>query len=133
MTHLPSLSKLKSKLLGQSGVALPKWFVPVLTASMKPCSPRTETLAVAAIGLCIRRLHPNGHSQNARACDSGQSALYHLPLGQQMREQATPVGSWRVDTAGRLCEGDSIIEDLDRDFNDIRVRSFILTGAPVNQ
>jgi len=53
-------------------------------------------------------------------------------VGQQMREQATPVGSWRVDTAGRLCEGDSIIEDLDRDFNDIRVRSFILTGAPKN-
>src|SRR5262249_52406606 len=29
--------------------------------------------AVAAIGLCIRRLHPNGHSQNAHACDDRQS------------------------------------------------------------
>src|SRR6266566_3633111 len=35
--------------------------------------------AVAAIGLCIRRLHPNGHSQNAHAHDTGQSALHHLP------------------------------------------------------
>src|SRR5215467_599531 len=26
--------------------------------------------AVAPIGLCIRRFHPNGHSQNAYACDS---------------------------------------------------------------
>src|SRR5262245_38197781 len=25
--------------------------------------------AVAPIGLCIRRFHPNGHSQNAYACD----------------------------------------------------------------
>src|SRR5215469_9708971 len=29
--------------------------------------------AVAAIGLCIRRLHPNGHSQNAHACDDRHS------------------------------------------------------------
>src|SRR4029453_14077523 len=35
--------------------------------------------AVAAIGLCIRRLHPNGHSQNAHACD-GQSALHYCFL-----------------------------------------------------
>src|SRR6478672_2684479 len=34
--------------------------------------------AVAAIGLCIRGLHPDGHSQNAHACDSGQNALHHL-------------------------------------------------------
>jgi hypothetical protein len=38
-----------------------------------------------------------------------------------------------VVTAGRLCEGASMIEDLDRDFNDVGVRSFVLTGAPVNQ
>jgi hypothetical protein len=33
--------------------------------------------AVAAIGLCIRRLHPNGHSQDPHACDTGESALHH--------------------------------------------------------
>src|SRR5262249_54392040 len=32
--------------------------------------------AVAAIGLCIRRLRPNGRGQNAHDCDSGQSALH---------------------------------------------------------
>src|SRR5215831_15923632 len=36
--------------------------------------------AVAAIGLRIRRLDANRHSQNARAYDAGQSALHHLPL-----------------------------------------------------
>src|SRR5215510_8339537 len=36
--------------------------------------------AVAAIGLRIRRFHANRHSQNAHACDAGQSALHHLPL-----------------------------------------------------
>src|SRR5262249_1643612 len=36
---------------------------------------------VAAIGLGIRRLHPNGHSQNAHACDTGQSAYTHHQRG----------------------------------------------------
>src|SRR5262249_863390 len=33
--------------------------------------------SVAPVGLRIRRLHPNGHSQNAHACDADQSALHH--------------------------------------------------------
>src|SRR5437879_4367306 len=35
--------------------------------------------AVAAVGLRIRRLHLNGHGQNAHACDADQSALHHGP------------------------------------------------------
>src|SRR5262249_18733406 len=42
-------------------------------------------------GLCIRGLHPDGHSQNTHACDTGQNALHHWPLCEQRaREQATP-------------------------------------------
>src|SRR5262249_16192354 len=33
--------------------------------------------AVAAVGLRIRRLHADGHGQNAHACDADQSALHH--------------------------------------------------------
>src|SRR5262245_58643422 len=45
--------------------------------------------AVAAIGLRIRRLHPNGHGQNAHACDTDQRrALHHWPpFGQRAREE----------------------------------------------
>ncbi len=40
-----------------------------------------STSPVGAIGLCIRALHPNGHSQNAHAYESDESALHHdLPL-----------------------------------------------------
>src|SRR2546426_7231362 len=33
--------------------------------------------AVAPIGLSIRHLHPNGHSQNAHACDTGQGEFHY--------------------------------------------------------
>src|SRR6516225_9007929 len=46
--------------------------------------------AVAAVGLRIRRLRPNGHGQNAHACDADQSALHNgPPFGQRGRERAT--------------------------------------------
>src|SRR5262245_36072173 len=33
-------------------------------------------IAVGAIGLCARALHPNAHSENARAYDTDQGALH---------------------------------------------------------
>src|SRR5262245_33277231 len=41
--------------------------------SLRAISPRR---AVAAIGLGIRRFHPNGHNQNAHARDGAHSALH---------------------------------------------------------
>jgi hypothetical protein len=34
------------------------------------------SVELAAIGLRIRRLHANRHSQNAHACETGQRALH---------------------------------------------------------
>src|SRR6266498_2797998 len=40
-----------------------------------------STSTVGAVGLCIRRLSGEGHSQNPRAYESDESALHHdLPL-----------------------------------------------------
>src|SRR5262249_23665997 len=47
--------------------------------------------AVAAIGLRIRRLHPDGPGPNAHACDADQRALHHRPsFGQRAREDLFP-------------------------------------------
>jgi hypothetical protein len=50
-----------------------------------------STSTVGAVGLCIRRLSGEGHSQNARAYETDQSALHHdLPFGEQIERRLRP-------------------------------------------
>jgi hypothetical protein len=50
-----------------------------------------STSTVGAVGLCIRRLSGEGHSQNARAYETDQSALHHdLPFGEQGGRRLRP-------------------------------------------
>src|SRR5262249_40577599 len=62
--------------------------------------------AVAAIGLCICRLHPNGHSQNAHACDTGQSAYTHHQRGPSPLKTSATLARCRRQVPARLAPYD---------------------------